>query len=110
MKKEQPAQQHFDDIMQSLDGMQRAEPQRFFYTRLQAKLESRSAEKSSWGWLSKPVFSFTTLLLLLVLNIAVISSYLKPKTAVTQTSTGIENFAKEYSLDGSSAYNEKPEP
>jgi hypothetical protein len=109
MKKEQPVQQHIDDILQSLDSLQRAEPQPFFYTRLQAKLENRPAEKT-WEWLSKPVFSLATLLLLLVLNIAVISSYLSTKTAVTQPSTDIERFAKEYNLDGSSAYNDKPEP
>jgi hypothetical protein len=110
MKKEQPSQQHIDAILQSLDGMQRAEPQPFFYTRLQAKLENRPAERSTWGWIGKPVFSFATLLLLLVLNITAINSYLKTKTAVTQTSTDIERFAKEYNLDGSSAYTDKPEP
>jgi hypothetical protein len=109
MKKEEPVQPHIDDILQSLDGLQRAEPQPFFYTRLLARLENHPAEKT-WEWLSKPVFSLATLLLLLVLNIGVISSYLNTKTAVTQPSNDIESFAKEYYLDGSSAYNDKPEP
>lgn len=110
MKKEPFSEKQIDDILQSLDGMQRAELQPFFYTRLQAKLENRGTERNTWAWVSKPVFSFATLLLLLVLNIVAISSYLGSKKVVAQTATGIENFAKEYDLDGSSAYTDKPEP
>lgn len=110
MKKEQIPQTRIDDILQSLDGIQRAEPQPFFYTRLQAKLDVPD-ETNNWRWLSKPAFSFATLLLLLVLNIAMISSYLGAKKAdASPTTSNIESFAKEYNLDGSSSYTDKPEP
>jgi hypothetical protein len=110
MEKEPSTEQRIDEILESFNGMQRAETHPFFYTRLQAKLEYRVNKKNSWDWAGKPVFSFATLLLLLVLNIIAVSAYLNTKKVATQTLTDIENFAKEYSLDESSVYTDKPEP
>ena len=99
-----------DEILQSLDGMQKAETPPFFYTRLQAKLDKRSEPSAgNWSWVTRPAFSLVTLGLLLLLNVAAITGYLKQQrsSSVNQTS-GIEKFAAEYNLDGSSVYNDKP--
>lgn len=105
--KEKCTHNQVEEILQSLDGMNRAEANPFLYTRIQARLDMGSSEKNAWGWIRKPVFSFATLSLLIILNVAAISTYLKKGTATTTQPESIENFAQEYHLDGSSAYNDK---
>lgn len=59
-----------EEILQSLDGMQRAAPQPWFYTRLQARLQRE--EKTGWvkvgSFLAKPVVAIAGLCLILVMN------------------------------------------
>jgi hypothetical protein len=96
-----------EEILASLDSMDRAGAPAFFYTRLQAKLDNRVSSADSWIWIHKPVLSFATLGLLLVLNVFAISKFLQKDQSSATSGSGIETFAKEYGLDGSSVYTEK---
>jgi len=104
--------EEMEKITESIDGISRAEMPPFFYTRLQAKLEKSSSPANSfWMVVTKPAVSFVTLSLLVVLNIAAISHYIKTskqEQPVTQeSSTGIQKFAQEYELSESSVYTDK---
>lgn len=61
--------------LESLDGMQRATPQPWFYTRVKARLQRE--EKTIWesigSFLSKPAVAMAGLGMILVLNIFVLS-------------------------------------
>ncbi len=108
MKKENATQQLIEETLQSLDGISKAEPAPFFYTRLQPKLDNRVSNTNHWSWISKPVFSFATLGLLVILNIAAISANLKKEPGNNRNAAnGMQHFAQEYNLDGSSVYNDK---
>ncbi|MEJ7610289.1 MAG: hypothetical protein WKF88_03815 [Ferruginibacter sp.] len=64
-------------VMNSLDGMQPAEPQPYLLTRLKARLEC-APEQSTWSaitaFIKTPAVAFVSVLLLLLLNIAVFSA------------------------------------
>ena len=104
--------EEIEKITESIDGISKAEMPPFFYTRLQAKFEKRSAPANHfWMIIPNPAVSFVTLFLLVVLNIAVINHYIKTSTqeqSVTQqSSTGIQKFVQEYELSESSVYTDK---
>ena len=64
----------FDELLNSLDGMQRASPGPYFFTRLQQKLTS--GDHSLMGNLarliSRPVIAFGLLLFMIILNISIL--------------------------------------
>jgi hypothetical protein len=93
-----------DDILQSIEGIDRAEVSPFFYTRLMGRMQEPVSKGAVW--IKKPVFAFTTLVLLLALNITAISQFLKKEQPAAQQ-TGLQGFAAEYGLDGTSSYQDK---
>ncbi len=109
MTNKEKQQRVTEDILNSLDNMQKAEAPAFFYTRLQARME-REAEPASpfWQWVTKPVFAMATLSLLILLNVAAINSYRKTNMQeVVMEANGIQGFAQEYQLTVSSVYMDK---
>jgi hypothetical protein len=60
--------------LESLDGMQRATPQPWFFTRVKARLqrEERSVWESIGSFLSKPAVAMAGLGLILILNLFVL--------------------------------------
>lgn len=112
MKKDSFNTEETEAILNSLDGMHRAEMPAFFFTRLQARLDQQAEQGSGfWKLVTKPAVSLVTLSLLLLINIAAINGYLKTQqhSNTSQVNTGIEGFAQEYSLDQTAIYNEKTE-
>lgn len=67
-------EKRIDEAFNSLDAIQRATPQPFFYTRLRARLEQ--SEKGVWenvgSFISRPVMLFATVCIILLLNVAVL--------------------------------------
>lgn len=59
-----------DRVLNSLDGMERAQPQPWFYTRLKTRLSKE--ETTAWEYisrlLSRPVVAVTSLCLVLLMN------------------------------------------
>jgi hypothetical protein len=72
-----------DKAMQSLDGIEKASPRPFFFTRLEARMKKQRNgwEKLSY-FLSKPVVAIACICLIIMINAAVIlsSSNLKNST------------------------------
>lgn len=109
MKSKKYTEREVDDFMESIEGMERAEMPAFFYTRLQARLETTgTGKKYNRNLFAKPVLSLVTLSLLVVLNIAAIRYF--EKTGAVQkdrSATAIEQFAREYDMDITSLYQDK---
>lgn len=109
MHTHRPEPDERDQILNSLNGITRAEMPPFFYTRLQAQLDKQSKRTPyAWSLFTRPAVTLGTLSLLLVLNLATIRSYLhsQPSKPVQQT-TGLQTFADEYGLGTATVYNEK---
>lgn len=62
-----------EEVMNSLDGAERAKANPFLYTRIAARLERENTtwEKAAY-WLGKPVFAVATIAIFLAINIGVI--------------------------------------
>lgn len=62
-----------DDVMQSMDGIKRASPRPFLFTRLEARMQN---ERNIWSrissFVSRPVVAFACICFVLVINSMVI--------------------------------------
>jgi hypothetical protein len=67
-------EKRIEQALSSLDGVQRATPQPFFYTRLKARLEQ--TEKGVWesvsSFITRPAMLIATVCMVLLLNVAVL--------------------------------------
>jgi hypothetical protein len=64
-----------DDAFSSLDGIKRASPAPFFFTRLEAHiLKKKNAWEGFYSFVTRPAIAFAGICLILVINAAVIFS------------------------------------
>lgn len=106
--KSRKEQADVNSILDSLDGMQRAEPSPFFYTRLSGRLQEQTPLFR--GSLLRPALAIAVMCLLIVLNVSAIRSYVRnPDTATGRSSSGIESFANAYDLGDGGTYHYKTE-
>lgn len=91
-----------EQILNSLNGNQRAEVPEFFYTRLKARMERELGQENinNKFWILRPAYALVTLVVVLVINIAVI---LNGEQATDNNSNGdtetAQSIAAEYSLN-----------
>lgn len=100
-----------EEIISSLDGIKRASPLPFFFTRLEARMQN---EKEAWSkissFLSRPVITFACILLVIVINAAVIMASQKSINTASSQNNELAT-ADEYSQVSYSFYeyaNTKP--
>jgi hypothetical protein len=67
------ASEWIEEVLNSLDGVERAKANPFLYTRIAARLDIQNStwEKAAF-WLGKPVFAVATIFIFLAVNISVI--------------------------------------
>lgn len=70
MKQRNDIEKRVEETLNSLDGIQRAEPQPWFFSRVKGRLIQE--EKTAWGmvssFLARPVIAIAGLCLILILN------------------------------------------
>lgn len=105
--------EQIENILGSLNGINRAEAPPFFYTRLQGRLQKEkhsSAIEQILGFITQPIFALTTLSLFVFLNIYAINTVVRQKKqsimGQTNTDASIQSFAQEYDLSVSTLYND----
>lgn len=68
--------QQIDETLESLKGISSAEPQAFFYTRLHTRMEKKLLQpKTVLGLQLKPIYAYSIVLALVIINIFTISNY-----------------------------------
>lgn len=86
MKKKQNISQEVESTLSSLDGIQRAEPGDFFFTRLQARMQNTRVV-DAWerfiGIVTRPSIAIAGVLLILAVN-GIMFVQLKPKPERTE--------------------------
>ena len=98
-----------EEILNSLNGIRRAEPQPYFYTRLMAKLDK---QKNGWekvaGFISKPAFAIAAIALFLIINVTILFNSSSNATSSSQeeSSLAVEN---DYGLSVPSLYDINPD-
>ncbi|HQU56774.1 MAG: hypothetical protein R2796_06775 [Chitinophagaceae bacterium] len=93
---------HIEEILGSLDNVQRATAPDFFYTRLKARMEKGLEEPVQKSWTLRPAFILVTLLLVLALNAFVI---FKGNASLSSSDNDtMQSIASDYSLNSSITY------
>ena len=98
MKSKKDIAELTDQVMNSLDGIQRAETQPFFYTRLMARMEGGNLNGwNSWlAYLTRPAVSLALLLVFLVINGYLIFNLLSTHPEMTPPSSDYEVMQVSY--------------
>ncbi len=92
-----------ENILNSLDGMQRAEAKPFFTTRVLARLDKET--ESSWLPVRKPVLIIAVLSCFFVMNVYLIVQQVKQtKTTTASETSSLQSFANEYHLNSNNNY------
>ncbi len=99
---------NFDDIIKSINNIQRAEAPNFFVTRAQARLDKYLEPANTWMPVQRPAWIIASLTLLFMVNLYLINAP-KSKLNNAQQSSGIEeksinDFANAYDLNTSTNY------
>ncbi len=101
MKNKQANTELFNEYMKSIEGMQEATTDPFFYTRLHAKMQ----KQQDWLFPLKPSWIVTGLALLLLLNGFMTINKFKTNRRGNQASTSsLQSFATAYDLNIQSTY------
>lgn len=100
-----------DEIMQSIDGIKRAAPRPFLFTRLEARMQN---ERNVWNKLSsfvaRPVIAFACICFVLIINAMVVLFSGTPANSLAQQGSELAT-ADEYSQVSYNLYdfeNSKP--
>lgn len=108
---EEKSGKKIDEVMQSLNRVEKASPSPFFFTRLEARMER---EKSSWekisSFVAKPVVAFACICLVIMINAWVIFSSHNSQNSTDQQASELAT-TDEYNLVSSTFYefvNAKP--
>jgi hypothetical protein len=99
MKMKNDIQNKVQQALDSLDGIQRAEPQPYFYTRLRARLQRN--ERTIWetmgSFMARPVVAVAGLCLILLMNAAILlrqsnNDTTSPQLSVEQLTSDSESI------------------
>ncbi|MDB4285995.1 hypothetical protein N9933_01690 [bacterium] len=94
-------EEEVNKTLESLEGIEKATPDAFFFTRLKARMDrERSPKPSLLDFLLKPQLGFAILGILALLNTGVFLSLQQPSTSGAQNRDSmIEQLASEYQLE-----------
>jgi hypothetical protein len=90
---------NIEQILESLDGVERASAPDFFYTRLLARMQNETFEPKRTAFLPRPALAFTAMLVILLVNIFVVFQNRGNNTETSNTDTdSVQMLASEYSI------------
>ena len=97
-----------EQVLHSLQGIQKAVAPDFFYTRLMGKMQNSLTPEKKPIFLLRPVFIMAMLFVVFILNIVSltrINRHTPDKAVVTNENSGtLESFAKAYNLETETTY------
>ena len=94
-----------EEILNSLDGLQKADAPDFFYTRLLGRMQNRLADNKRTAFILRPAFLTAALSIVLLFNIVSLNQlHSKTKTTGVEKAAGIDSFADAYNLNSTTAY------
>lgn len=91
---------NIDEILDSLDGVKRATPPGFFYTRLRARMEKEAGTARSMPRILRPSWIMAMLAVILIINVTVIlQSGKKTDTSTASESEKLQSIAADYNMN-----------
>ena len=97
---ENKSNNRIDEVLNSLDGVNKAMAPDFFYTRLRARMEKGLPQSNSRSWTLRPVYVISALLLVISVNLFVFLRSQDETTAtVADNNESVQqSIAAEYNL------------
>ena len=96
-----------DEVMESLEGIQRAKAPDFMYTRLKATMEKEFDQGGPLGrWLTKPVLALSIAAIILIANATTVLKMWEQSTSAGNTSESAQVVAADYPVSVYPVYNE----
>ncbi len=99
-----------ESILNSLEGMQRAEPRPFFFTRLEARMQKGDAFESIIRFISRPAVVITSVLLIIFINAFTIFSSLPDQSQSNMASQEIASVDEYIQISSNLFDTEKSNP
>lgn len=98
-----------DEVLESLNGIQRAEPRSFLFTRVMARInrEQVSIWEKLATFISRPVVAFAAVILFIFINTLVLFSFSDDASPVTQEPVLVAG--NDFGLSVTSFYDINPE-
>jgi hypothetical protein len=99
MKNQEEIERQIDKTVGALEGIERAEPRPFFYTRLEAKMDISGMQQRYAiipKFMARSTFVWSFLALVVLLNVAVVLRFSQKTVSEPQNAS---SFAKEYGLN-----------
>jgi inorganic pyrophosphatase/exopolyphosphatase len=89
-----------EEVLNSLDGIQKATMPDFFYTRLKARMEKGyEPAVPVKSWIFRPAYAVAALMLVLIINAAVIFKNRETKASSNPEIESLQSIAAEYNLN-----------
>jgi len=96
-----------EDVLDSLEGIQRAKAPDFMYTRLKSRMETEFDQGGPLGrWLTRPVLALSIAAIILIMNATTVLKMWKQNTAVNTTTESAQVAATDYPVNVYPVYNE----
>ena len=96
-----------DEVMESLEGIQRAKAPDFMYTRLKARMDKEFDQGGPLGrWLTKPVLALSIAAFILIINATTVLKMWEQGTSASNTSESAQVVAADYPVSVYPVYNE----
>ena len=108
MKPKNDISQLVEEAMDSLEGIRRASPQPYFYTRLRARIARENSWGSVAGFISRPVFALAMVCVVLFVNVWILyksdNGILNPPVNNSLPSLTSTDVPEEYNVAVSTFY------
>lgn len=100
MERDEKIKQEVEQTMRSLDGIQPAKTDDFFYSRLETRLQNRNDRTTRWVLTPELTFALAAAFILILVNIFTVLKYNQNFGDVESSRQDyLEAFAEEYELD-----------
>jgi hypothetical protein len=105
MKHTHDMKKRIEEMLNSLDGVQRAQPQPYFYTRLKARM---ARDQKGWGGIagiiSRPVYALAMICVVLLMNTWIVFRETGDTKVVNSLQATTEQLPDEYNVAVNSFY------
>jgi hypothetical protein len=96
-----------DEVLDSLEGIQRAKAPDFLYTRLKSRMDKEFDQGGPLGrWLTKPVLAMSIAAIILIMNATTVVKMWSQSTSAATTTESAQVVAADYPVSVYPVYNE----
>jgi hypothetical protein len=98
MKQIPDMEQKLETVLNSLDGIQRAKPTPYFYTRLRAKMARGERGWSVAGLISRPAYALAMVCTVILINVWIVMSDKEEDPVAAFPKTAVQQLPDEYNV------------